>query len=85
MFVTILPTLATAKRKRNSIRADLSVIRENLEEMDPKPHYENKQRMRIDLNLMIENCKKYNAEDTEFWAAADALEKFIAEVYSRKP
>eukprot|EP00904_Undaria_pinnatifida_P004147 jgi/Undpi1/13733/HiC_scaffold_9.g03386.m1 len=64
---------------------DLSVIRENLEEMDPKPHYENKQRMRIDLNLMIENCKKYNAEDTEFWAAADALEKFIAEVYSRKP
>ena len=68
-----------------SNRPDLSQIRENLEEMDPKPHYENKQRMRLDLDLMIENCKKYNAEDTEFWAAADALEKFIAEIFSRKP
>lgn len=63
--------------------ADLSQIRENLEELDPKPHYENKNRMRIDLNLMIDNCKKYNAEETEYWGAADALEKFIAEVYSR--
>lgn len=63
--------------------ADLSQIRENLEELDPKPHYENKSRMLIDLKLMIDNCKKYNAEDTDYWATADSLEKAILDIFSR--
>ncbi|CAB1103701.1 unnamed protein product [Ectocarpus sp. CCAP 1310/34] len=62
---------------------DLSVIRENLDELDPKPYYANKEQLREDLDLMIRNCKKYNGQDTEFWAAADTMEKFIAEIYDR--
>lgn len=59
------------------------MIRENLDELDPKPYYLNKEQLREDLDLMIRNCKKYNGQDTEFWGAADTMEKFIAEIYDR--
>lgn len=62
---------------------DLSQIRDNIEDVDPKPIYETKEQMKIDLDLMISNCKTYNAENTDYWAAADSLEQFIAELYSR--
>lgn len=63
-------------------RADLSQIRDNLDDVEPKPYYDSKERMKIDLDLMIKNCKTYNAETTDYWAAADALEGFINEKLS---
>lgn len=84
MNVTNIPGIrcSAACWNRNP-RTDLSQIRDNIEESEPKPIYETKERMKIDLDLMISNCKTYNAENTDYWAAADALEKFIDEVYSR--
>lgn len=64
-------------------KTDLSQIRENLEELDPKPRYESKDALRAHLQLMINNCKGYNSPETDYWAAADTLEKFIVEIFSR--
>lgn len=33
---------------------------------------------------MVANCKRYNGVDTEFWEAADSMEKAIAEIFARK-
>lgn len=64
------------------IAPDLSQIRDNLEELEPRPFYDTKARMKIDLDLMIKNCKTYNAENTDYWAAADALEGKIEELFA---
>lgn len=69
--------------KNYFVYTDLSQIRENLEELDPKPRYESKDALRAHLQLMIDNCKGYNSPETDYWAAADTLEKFIAEIFSR--
>lgn len=33
---------------------------------------------------MVSNCKRYNGQDTEFWEAADNMEKAIAELFAKK-
>lgn len=60
------------------------MIRENLDDLDPQPVYKDKAALRAHLDLMISNCKRYNGVDTEFWQAADAMEKFIAEIFAKK-
>eukprot|EP00752_Nemacystus_decipiens_P014238 g12665.t1 len=63
---------------------DLSLIRENLDDVDPTPVYKDKATFRQHLDLMVVNCKRYNGEDTEFWEAADSMEKAIADIFARK-
>lgn len=65
-------------------KKDLSLIRENLDDLDPQPVYKDRAALRVHLDLMISNCKRYNGAETEFWQAADAMEKFIAEIFSKK-
>lgn len=66
------------------MKTDLSLIRENLDDLDPTPIYKDKAVFRSHLDLMVSNCKRYNGEDTEFWEAADSMEKAIAEIFARK-
>lgn len=68
------------KIKTNEV--DLSLIRDNLEEPEPA-HYGTRASFRMDLDLMIANCKQYNNVNTEFWEAADTMEKFIEEVCAK--
>ena len=65
-------------------KTDLSLIRENLDDLDPTPIYKDKAVFRSHLDLMVSNCKRYNGEETEFWEAADSMEKAIAEIFARK-
>lgn len=65
-------------------RADLSLIRENLDDLDPTPIYKDKATFRAHLDLMVSNCKRYNGQETEFWEAADNMEKAIAELFAKK-
>lgn len=65
---------------RTLSRTDLSQIHDNLDELDPKPFYDSKERFRLDLDLMIRNCKTYNAVDTDYWIAAHKLEAKINEL-----
>lgn len=69
--------------KSTTHNTDLSLIRENLDELDP-PVYKDKAAFRVHLDLMISNCKRYNGAETEFWQAADAMEKLIAEIFAKK-
>lgn len=70
-------------RQRPTTIEDLSLIKEHLDDVEPKAYYDSKERLKADFDLMINNCKTYNAEDTDYWAAADALQKSIAEIFSR--
>lgn len=63
---------------------DLDQIKANIDETDPKPNYDSKERMKLDLDLMINNCKMYNGEHTDFFAAGEALGKFIDELFASK-
>ncbi|CAN0091085.1 unnamed protein product, partial [Sphacelaria rigidula] len=62
-------------------RADLSLIRENLDEVDPHPYYQTKEALKVDMDLMISNCKTYNAQNTDYWSAANELQLKIEEVF----
>ncbi len=44
-----------------------------------KGKYTTVERFSADLKLVVNNCKQYNATDTEFFAAADTLDKYIDE------
>lgn len=58
----------------------MSQIYDNLDDLEPPLFYDSKERLRLDLDLMIRNCKTYNAVDTDYWIAAHKLEAKINEL-----
>jgi histone acetyltransferase len=60
---------------------DLSTISERHKQGD---YYRNKDMMMSDLLLIVKNCKQYNAEGTEFFEAAENLERQVYELFKDK-
>ena len=46
--------------------------------------YRNKEMMMSDLLQIVENCKQYNKEGTEFYEAAESLESQVMELFKDK-
>jgi histone acetyltransferase len=44
-----------------------------------KGKYDSVERFSVDLKLVVNNCRQYNATDTEFYAAANVLDAFMDE------
>ncbi|CAM9750333.1 unnamed protein product, partial [Discosporangium mesarthrocarpum] len=62
---------------------DLSEIKKRLDKTDP-PYYKSEAMLKGDLLLMLQNCQRYNAENTGYFQASTALETLVEGLFQHQ-